>query len=89
MIDYQSKSREHEEVAAARDTPILTSALITRWQLACLMGGKDDGKLKHRNILEVGTPIAYCGGPALGIKNGIINHMCYQHLPKQSHFESI
>lgn len=76
MNDFQSKSKEQQDIAAAHVAPIFTSALITCWQLACLMGGKDVGKLKHRNILKVGTPIAYCGGSALGMKNGIIHHMC-------------
>jgi hypothetical protein len=60
-----------------------TSALITRKQLACLTGGNVDG-VKHKNTLKVGTPITYCGGGALGVKQGTLHHMClkeYQNHP--------
>jgi hypothetical protein len=55
--------------------PLQTSSLITRKQLACLTGGKVDGA-QHTNILNVGTPFMYCGGSAIGIKQGIVHHMC-------------
>jgi hypothetical protein len=55
--------------------PLPTSALITRKQLACLTGGNVNG-VQQRNILKVGTPVQYCGGRAIAIKNGTIHHVC-------------
>jgi hypothetical protein len=51
------------------------SALITRKKLGCLTGGKIDN-VQHENILGVGTPIHCYGGSAIGIKKGVIHHMC-------------
>lgn len=31
---------------------------------------------QHTNILNVGTPFMYCGGSAIGMKQGIVHHMC-------------
>ncbi|KAL3803805.1 hypothetical protein HJC23_003967 [Cyclotella cryptica] len=56
-------------------SPLQKSALITRKQLGCLTGGKID-TVQHKNILGVGTPINCYGGPAIGIKNGVVHHMC-------------
>lgn len=65
------------------------SALITRKQLGCLTGGKIDN-VQHENILGVGTPIHCYGGSAIGIKKGVIHHMCLKEdrnhpIPKSSY----
>jgi hypothetical protein len=55
------------------------SSLITRKQLACLTGGKVD---KHQmgNPLNVGTPVTYCGGPAIATSNGLARRICIKEV---------
>ena len=69
------KSTSSLKAPKAIETPLKRSALITRKQLACLTGGKVDG-FEHENTLNVGTPVTFCGGSALGIRDGIVHHIC-------------
>lgn len=73
--ERELKRRKIFDHSIDRDHAIRKSSLITRKQLACLTGGKVD---KHQmgNPLNVGTPITYCGGPAIAISNGKIHHIC-------------
>lgn len=57
----------------ARNNPLRQSCLITREQLHCITGGKRGG---HKNPLKVGTPMGFCGGPAIAMSGGKVHHIC-------------
>jgi len=68
-LDLNANNNE----TAASNAPLPQSSLISREQLHCLTGGVRGG---HKNPLNVGTPMGFCGGRSLATLNGNVHHIC-------------